>query len=58
MIRGHKLSRPVNCLKVIGNTITKNSAIVFYDSIPEYPLLSPPVRPRPVQEAPERNKIP
>jgi hypothetical protein len=35
MIRGHKLSRPVNSMEVIGNTISKNSATVFHDRIPE-----------------------
>jgi hypothetical protein len=51
------MSFNVNSIDDIGNTLSPYMQIVFHDSIPEYLPLSPSVRPRPAQEAPERKKI-
>jgi hypothetical protein len=51
------MSSHVNMILTIGNTLSPYMHNVFYERIPEYPPLSPPVFPRPAREVPERKKI-
>src|SRR5262249_51637697 len=48
-----ELSRSVNAILVIGNTRIKYWGYMCYGSIPELPLLSPVVLPRPCRARPD-----